>query len=161
MSKLKKLFPLLMVFALFCLGLSPVQGSAETLDSNSTSPTNEEMQSLADELEYLFTTILVKDETTGIYTVNEEELNKSSYTAEEKAQLLDAAAQMKARGTFDRCMQDLIGISATVWNEIKGYIEAEQYLAAAGALLALPTAIKISPILLGIFVLTCGPSSAG
>ena len=68
---------------------------------------------------------------------------------------------MKARGTFDRCMQDLIGISATVWNDIKDYIEAELYLTAAGVLLALPTAIKISPILLGIFVLTCGPSSAG
>ena len=59
---------------------------------------------LAKELEYIFTTLLVKNEKTGIYTVNEEELNNSSYTEEEKAQLLAAVAQIKTKGTFDRCM---------------------------------------------------------
>lgn len=62
--------------------------------------------------------------------------------------------------TFDRCMQDLLGISQVVWNEIKGYIDAKQYLAAAAAIL-LATEIAVNPIAIAIFVATCGPSPAG
>ncbi|MBU5253336.1 hypothetical protein KQI46_15725 [Lysinibacillus capsici] len=160
MSNLKKYLPLLLVFTVFCLGLSPVQGSAQTLDTNNTTPTDEEVQVLADELEYLFTNILVKDDNTGEYILNEEELKNSTYTDEEKAQLRAVTNQFMTFGVFDRCMQDLLGIGAAAWAEIKGLIDAKQYLSAAGAI-AIAGGIAVSPITLAVFVLTCGPSSAG
>ncbi|MGE7692277.1 hypothetical protein ACQKMI_24255 [Lysinibacillus sp. NPDC097214] len=160
MSKLKKLFPLLMVFSLICMGLSPVSASAETMDNNKSSLTNAEIQELADELEYIFTNILIKDENTGIYNVNVEALNNSHYTQEERQQFLEYAAQINSRGTFDRCMQDLLGISAAAWNEVKGLIDAGNYFSAA-ATLAFILGVYVNPVAIAIFVVTCGPSSAG
>ncbi|MFD1206208.1 hypothetical protein ACFQ38_14005 [Sporosarcina contaminans] len=122
MSKLKKFFPLLMAVTLICMGFFPVQSIAK----DSTINKEKEIQALANELEYIFSTILVKDKLTGVYLVNEEALKNSHYNAEEQAMFLEYAQQFKEQGdygtnnTFDRCMQDLLGISQVVWNEIKG-----------------------------------------
>ena len=165
MSKLKKLVPFLMVISLICMSLSPVQVSAKTMDNNIT---NEDIQTLADELEYIFTNILIKDENTGIYNVDEEALNTSHYTQEERQQFLDYAEQLKrndndnvnARGaTFDRCMQDLLGISAAAYKEVKDLIDAGNYFSAAATLLFI-LEISINPITIAIFVVTCGPNKA-
>ncbi|RJG23055.1 hypothetical protein [Paenibacillus thiaminolyticus] len=120
---------------------------------------------MAYELEYIFSNILVKDEKTGVYLVNEEELKNSHYTEEEQERFLKYAKQLMNQGdyslnnTFDKCMQDLLGITSAVWDEIKSYIDAGQYLAAAGAIL-LAAQIAVNPITIALFVATCGPSSA-
>ncbi len=159
MSHLKKCLSLLLVFTVFLLSLSPVQGSAQTLKTDDTIPTDEEVQALADELEYLFTDIFVKDEKTGEYTINEKELENAPYTDEEKAQLRAATNQFTTFGAFDRCMKDLLGIGSSAWAEIKGLIDAKQYLSAAGAI-AVAGGIATNPVALAVFVVTCGPSSA-
>lgn len=168
MSKLKRLFSLLMVFTLICMSLTPVQVSAKT---NKSGQTNEDIQKLADELEYIFTNILIKDENTGFYNVNEEALNTSHYTQEERQQFLDYAEQLKQQlkrnnnvnaksGTFDRCMQDLLGISAGAYKEIKALIDGGNYWSAAATLLFV-LEVSVNPITIAIFVATCGPEKAG
>lgn len=114
----------------------------------------------ANELEYIFSKLLIKDTRTGKYVVNEEELKNAPYSEEEKAQLRAATYEFTTFGTFDRCMQDLLGIGSAAWSEIKGLIDAKQYLSAAGAI-AIAGGIAVNPISLAVFVLTCGPSSAG
>lgn len=143
-----------------------MQGSAKTISAEE----QEAIQKLAGELEYLFSTILVKNEETGIYTVNENELNNSPYTEQQRKDLIEAAnyhnsqinnnqkgtMMMAASSTFDRCMKDLLGIKDAVWKEIKGYIDAKQYVAAASALVFVG-GISIHPVTIGLFALTCGP----
>lgn len=144
---------------MFSVWGSPVQASAQTVKTSSETPTDEEVQALADELEYLFTEVMVKDEKTGKYILNEEELKNAPYTDEEKAQLRAATSPFTTFGTFDRCMQDALGIGSAAWKEIKGLIDAKQYLSAAGAI-AIAGGIATNPIAIAIFVATCGPSSA-
>ncbi len=150
---------MMLVLAVFCLGLSPAQASEQPLKTSGDPPTDEDVQALANELEYLFTEVMVKDEKTGEYVLNEEELKKAPYTDEEKAQLRAATSKFKTAGTFDRCMQDALGIGSAAWKEIKGLIDAKQYLSAAGAI-AIAGGIATNPIAIAIFVATCGPSSA-
>ena len=166
MLSAKRLIPLLMILSLICMGFSPATSSAKTIVSKDQQVTNQDIEELANDLEYLFTEILIKDETTGAYYVDLQAVEQSDFSKEEKDELRNYARELVKKGelspysTFDRCMKDLLGIGNAAWKEIKSYIDAKQYIAAASAIL-FATGVAVNPIVIGIFVATCGPSSAG
>ncbi|WP_100011800.1 hypothetical protein [Lentibacillus sediminis] len=156
---LKRLLTLVIIFS---VAIMPTLASAATInDKRVSDATLEEIEAMAMELEYIFTEIAVKDEATGDYVINHQELNNSSYSDVEKASIEGFADYMNSRGAisiqsnvFERCWADAVGISGAVLDEFLGYVENQDWIAAAG-ILAL-AGISVHPISIFIFSLTCG-----
>ncbi|MBD8034622.1 hypothetical protein [Solibacillus merdavium] len=114
---------------------------------------------MANELEYIFTEILIKNESTGFYDVNLTELNNSNYTDAEKNALLAYAfipfggVQM-ASNEFTRCLAEALDISQNAVSQLISYIDQGDYFGAATVLGTM--GIMINPVVLFVFAMTCG-----
>lgn len=170
---LKKNKILLMISALV-LSLFPtftMASSVSAAEEMNTAST-EDVEEMAKELEYIFTNIIVEDPVTGEYKVDKKELDNSSYSESEKDGFVAFAQYMNnpetynnahgvslmASNVFERCMADALGIGGSLLNEFMGYVEKEQWIAAAGILAV--GGIAVHPAAIFAFALTCGPSSA-
>ena len=148
------------------IGLLPVfnLGSAVAYASEAN-----EVEENAKVLEYIFTELYTKDES-GLYVLNEDELEKSEYSSDDlKAaelivQLVNGEGMdsslittMSWKDTVARCIQDAYGIGKKVLNEIMKEIEKGNYIAAAGKLTSAVGAGTIlgKPAALA-FILLCG-----
>lgn len=159
MKGLKKFLLLAVVFAVMVM---PTLASAATIsDGQKNGATPKEIKAMAQELEYVFTKIAVKDESTGKYVIDKQELNKSSYSKKEKRAIVAFAERMNNQGgittysnVFERCWADAVGIGGDVLDEFLGYVENKDWIAAAG-ILAL-AGISVNPITIFVFSLTCG-----
>jgi hypothetical protein len=69
-SMKKKIFSLLVVLCLF----TSFTTSAFAVERPKDRPSKQELMKAANELEYVFTNIIVQDESTGEYTINEHEI---------------------------------------------------------------------------------------
>lgn len=153
-------FTLIFVFALGTV-LAPVSSAA----AEQKIITAKELREWAAELKYVFETIAPKDEASGLYIINEQELAKSTFNQEEKQGIRTMIQYVNNENSitiqsnaWQRCWQDAVGIGDDLLNEFLGYVEAKQWAAAAGVLAF--GGIAISPISLFIFGLTCGPAPA-
>lgn len=160
----KKVLTLLIVFS---VAITPTLASAATISNeqeNEVSP--EQIKAMAKELEYIFTELAVKDESTGDYVINEEALENSSFSELEKEGFVNFINYMNNRdaisiqsNAFERCWQDAVGIGGAILDEFLSYVENEQWIAAAGILAV--AGIAVHPATIFVFALTCGPSPAG
>jgi len=163
----------LLFFASFSFS-SNVKAAERKVSNN---PSQEQILEMAAELEYIFTEIIIENDKTGKYFVNEEELKNSSYNQEEKeaikffAEYLNQekngisnlskksdVSTMSAKSTVKKCLQEALGIGNDIINEFMGYVEKKQWIAAAGILAV--AGIAVQPVTVFIFAMTCGAGSA-
>ncbi|MEK5251544.1 hypothetical protein MKX66_29010 [Bacillus sp. FSL R9-9530] len=159
-----------MMFMLLALTLVfvPTLASAATIeDGKKYNATHEDLEAQAKELEYIFSVLMVKNEETGKYVLNKEELAKSSYNNEEKAAIIagvyvmndeEMPSNVYSSNVWERCWQDALGIGKSYFNKVKEYIKKEDYWGAAGVLSLL--GLSINPVVLFGFAVTCGPAPA-
>ncbi|WP_432361859.1 hypothetical protein [Sporosarcina sp. UB5] len=159
---MRKMF---LLFLVLCISTSFTTANVQAIENLPIEDSyNHELKEMARELEQIFTTIIVMDENTGKYVVNEQELNNSSYSEEEKmgflafANYLNDNDSLSASNTFKGCMADAFGIAGAVLDEFIGYVENEQWIAAAGVLAAVR--IFVNPTTIIVFFLFCGGSTA-
>lgn len=146
----------------------PTLASAATIeDRKNYNATQEELEAQVKELEYIFSVLMVKDDKTGKYVLNKEELAKSSYNNEEKAAIIagvyvmndeEIPSNMYSSNVWERCWQDALGISKSYFNQIKSYLKKEDYWGVLGMLSLLGLPYK--PALLFAFAVTSGPAPA-
>ncbi|NBJ68934.1 MULTISPECIES: hypothetical protein [Clostridia] len=156
---LKKIISLVTIFTVTML---PIAVSAQTVSNEKKKEVSpEEVEAMASELEYIFTEIAVKDESTGEYVLDKQELNNSSFSEKEKDGILNVLNYMNSQkgittfdNAFKRCWADAVGIAGDVLDEFLGYVENKDWIAAAG-ILAL-AGISINPAVIFVFSLTCG-----
>lgn len=161
----QKLFVSLVAFCLF-VSLTNSAFAVEKLPGDSY-PSKKEIAKMANELEYIYTNIIVKDETTGEYTINQVELDNSTYTEEEKAGMIvfssylnedDGSISPLASKTFKKCMSEALGIYGSALNQFITYVDKKDWVGAAGVLSFF--GISVNPVTVFIFALTCGAGSA-
>ncbi|PFM42240.1 hypothetical protein COC59_19990 [Bacillus cereus] len=162
---LKKMMFMLMALALVFV---PTLASAATIeDGKKYNATHEELEAQVKELEYIFSVLMVKDDKTGKYVLNKEELAKSSYNNEEKAAIIagvyvmndeEIPSNMYSSNVWERCWQDALGIGKSYFNQVKSYLKKEDYWGALGMLSLL--GLSVNPAVLFAFAVTCGPAPA-
>ncbi|MGN4782453.1 hypothetical protein [Bacillus cereus group sp. MYBK217-2] len=161
-SVTKKIFSLLLVLC-FVTSFTTSAFAEERLPSSY--PSKQELVQAANELEYIFTDIIVEDKATGEYNVNEQELDKSKYSEEQKEGIVyfteylnenDSVAY--ASSAFKRCMSEAIGITGSELNKFMKYVDAKDWSGAAGVLAFFGLAIQ--PATIFLFAMTCGASPA-
>ncbi|EOO11193.1 MULTISPECIES: hypothetical protein [Bacillus cereus group] len=161
---LKKMMFMLMALTLVFV---PTLASAATIEDGKQKATPEELEAQVKELEYIFSVIMVKNEETGKYVLNKEELAKSSYNNEEKAAIIagvyvmndeEMPSNVSSSNVWERCWQDALGIGTSYFNQIKSYLKKEDYWGALGVLSLL--GLSVNPVVLFGFAVTCGPAPA-
>ncbi|PFV34684.1 hypothetical protein COL01_11130 [Bacillus thuringiensis] len=162
---LKKMMFMLMALTLVFV---PTLASAATIeDGKKYNATQEELEAQVKELEYIFSVLMVKDDKTGKYVLNKEELAKSSYNNEEKAAIIagvyvmndeEIPSNMYSSNVWERCWQDALGIGKSYFNQVKSYLKKEDYWGALGMLSLL--GLSVNPAVLFAFAVTCGPAPA-
>lgn len=163
-------------FAVFCLLTSFTMSvfAIERENPNDKYPSEKEISEIANELEYIFTNIIVKNESTGKYTINQSELNNSSYTEEEKAGMIafsdylndgstsisasDGLVTAAASNTFKRCMSEALGIYGSSLDQFVEYVDKSDWVGAAGVLGF--WGISVHPVTVFIFAMNCGAGKA-
>lgn len=164
----KKVFLSFLIGILFFSFTSVGVGNAKEVSRVS----DEGIKEMANEFEYIFTKILIKNESTGNYDVNLEELNNSVYTDNEKSALHSYVNSLKissgngkfggveaqASNEFTRCMAEALEISQYAVSQLMKYIDAGDYYGAAGVLGTM--GIMMHPISIFVFAMTCGQISA-
>jgi hypothetical protein len=136
--------------------------SAFAVERPKDRPSKQELMKAANELEYVFTNIIVQDESTGEYTINEHELNNSAYSEEEKMGMAAFANYMNgnnsmtiyATNAFTRCMSEAVGITGSALKQFMNYVDKKDWVGAAGVLGFFGIAMK--PTTIFIFAMTCG-----
>lgn len=160
------MFSLLIIFCF----LASFTTSAFAIEGvpNDKRPSKQEIAKMANELEYIFTSIIVKDEFTGKYNINESELNNSLYTKEEKAGMIafseylndgygyDSGVSVFASNTFKKCMSKAIGIYGSALDQFIRYVDKKDWVGAAGVLAFF--GISVHPATVFIFAMNCGAS---
>lgn len=160
----KKMFSLLVVFCLLASVTSNVFAMEREVPNESPA-TKMELLEAVNELEYIFTNIVVKDETTGKYIVDEVELNNSSYSEEVKAGMIIFAEYLNedsdtvtATNTFKRCISEAFGIYGGALDQLVGYIDRADWVGALAVLSFF--GVSTNPVILFIFAMNCGAGSA-
>lgn len=169
----KKLFSLLAVFCLFASITTNVFAMERIKPGDGKQASEKEIAEMANELEYIFTNIIVKDESTGKYTVDKSELNNSSYTAEEKAgmnafveNILNDDSSLASNNlvsaassnVFKKCMSEALGIYGNSLDQFINYVDKGDWVGAAGVLAF--WGISVHPVTVFIFAMNCGAGSA-
>lgn len=150
------------LLVLLLLGL-PTLVSASSINSDGLESNNvsgEEIKEMARELEYIFTVLSEQDEN-GVFIINEENLEDSDLTDDEKQGIrawidsINNENGISAQdNVFKRCWADAVGIGGNVLDEFLGYIANKQWIAAAGVLAL--AGIVINPITIAGFAFFCG-----
>lgn len=147
---------------IFTVVFTPILASAAAANNEQENvATSEQIVAMAKELAYIFTEIAVTDESTGLYVIDEQALNNSPYSENEKEGIVAVVEYMNDQSSFTiysnafkRCWSEAVGIAGDTLDEFLGYVKNKQWIAAAGVLALAGIAIK--PISIFIFSLTCG-----
>lgn len=141
-------------------------------------PSQEYVEEMAEELEYILAEIIVENPETGQYAIDENGLNASSYTQSEKENLISFAELLNdptiieepavpegmmttQSNKFTRCLADAANIGKAAVNEVMAHVRKGNLLAAASALLAARSLAGLGkPITIAAavgFITFCGP----
>lgn len=180
MLKKKNLFYLLSALLVGAFPFLSAGTTVYAVEGGNPTVQEEDLEAMATELEYIFTSIVVEDTTTGEYLINEEELSNSSYSDEEKESFKFFAAYLNdptiiedssstegmvttAANPYAGCLADATGIAKGALNEVGKAIEQGNWLTAAGLLGGAAAAAGIPAISIAaglIFLATCGATPA-
>ncbi|WP_036688460.1 hypothetical protein [Paucisalibacillus globulus] len=158
---MKKLFFVIIAFVLFSIPTLASASSATDYYWNNDNVSAKKLEEIKAEVEHIFTKIIVKDESSNQYYVDDKALKNSTYNAEEKevlvtfAQYLNSAKDgITTQGTLQRCLEDAAGIAKGALNQIAKAIEKGEWATVAGFMVAMGFAA--SPIAVFLFALFCG-----